>query len=147
MKKLMKFSALMFTLFFVSLLFIPAVFGQEPVEPGEVEEVSWIMQLLSSTLGVYVITFLAFVTAVTTLTSLIGGWFKKDGWFKQKLSWFIAVAVAMLAWVLNLGLFDPVLWWEAILIGVCGGLVANGVFDIPALKELLKKIGLERLPI
>jgi len=140
----MKFSAMLLTVFFASLLFAPALFGQEPVEGGDT---SWIMDMLGSTLGVYVITFLAFVSAVTTVTSLISGWIKKSGWFKQKLSWFVAIAIALLAWILNLGIFEPLIWWEAILTGFCGGLVANGVFDIPAIKELLKKIGLDRLPV
>ena len=142
MKKLLLFLTAFVLIFFITPVLAIAQDG-EIVE----QELSLIQLLLSTTLSAYVVTFLAFVAIVTSLSSFINKYLdEKTGWFKQKLSWFVAVAVAMLAFLLNLGIFEPLLWWEALLTGVCGGLVANGVYDIPAIQELLLKLKL-KLPV
>lgn len=142
MKKLLAF----FTAFVLLFLITPMM---GIAQDGEVvdQELSLVQLLLSTTLSAYVITFLAFVAIVTSLSAFINKFLdKKTGWFKQKMSWFVAVAVAMIAFLLNLGIFEPLLWWEALLTGVCGGLVVNGVYDIPAIQELLIKLNL-KLPV
>lgn len=145
MKNIRKITGLFLVSLLILLLITPSIIAQS--EPPADPQTSVLWTFLTSAIGVYFATFVAFVVLVTTLTSLLNKLFQKDGWFKQKLSWFIGAALGLFAFLLNLGIFEPLLWWEAILTGIIGGLVSNGVYDIPGVWNLLVKLGLENLPI
>ncbi len=66
---------------------------------------------------------------------------KKFG--KQLVSWLIAIALAYIAWFLKLGMFEGQTWYMAGITGVAVALVANGIFDIPAVKLFLKWLKIE----
>ena len=62
----------------------------------------------------------------------------------QIVSWVTGIALAMLAWVLNLGFFAELSqWYEALAVGVGASLVANGVFDTGLITWALNMIGIK----
>jgi fructose-specific phosphotransferase system IIC component len=126
-----------FLMLFLMILAIP-IFAQEPTVPpvswGEVfsNPALW----LGSFAGVSLLT--AFVAAfVNGLLKVV------KNLPKQLVAWGIAIIITTLAGaVANLKIVYT--WelpiWLAILHGFLAGLAANGAFDIPALKSILKSI-------
>jgi len=65
-----------------------------------------------------------------------------SGSFIQYVSWFVGVVLAIIGWALNLGMFEPLTWWESLIIGVGCSLAANGVFDTGVVTWVLQKVGI-----
>jgi hypothetical protein len=94
----------------------------------------------------YVATFFLYAATVVFLTSLINKFIKLKGFTKQYLSWFVALIVAIAAFLLNLGIFDPIKWYQALIYAFAAGLGANGIFDWKLIQTILQAIKLEPAP-
>ena len=71
----------------------------------------------------------------------------EKSWLKQLVSWVIPIAVAIVGFVLNLGMFAQFGgmtewqgWVYTVLVGLGMGLTSNGIFDIELVKSLLNAI-------
>jgi hypothetical protein len=137
----------MFFVVVLALLVVAPFIMLAQSEVIDAQEISLLQMLITSTISVYVISFVSFTSATISLTSLIGKRIDRDGWFKQRLSWVISISLALVAYLLDLGIFEPLTWWESLFVGMGGGLVANGIYDIPHVKRMLLKLGIENLSI
>ncbi len=92
------------------------------------------------------LTFTSFVLVVPIVVEFIKRILPKDtsSIAIQIVSWITGVALAMLAWVFNLGFFaEIVIWWEALAVGIGASLVANGIFDTGLITWLLSLVGIK----
>ena len=71
----------------------------------------------------------------------------EKSWLKQLVSWVIPIAVSIVGFVLNLGMFSQFGglgewqgWVYTVLVGLGMGLTSNGIFDIELVKSLLNAI-------
>ena len=71
----------------------------------------------------------------------------EKSWLKQLVSWVIPIAVSIVGFVLNLGMFAQFGglaewqgWVYTVLVGLGMGLTSNGIFDIELVKSLLNAI-------
>lgn len=60
--------------------------------------------------------------------------------WKMFISFVIAVGMALVGFYFGWGEFSVMIWWEAALYGVMGGLVANGIFDRATVQFILNFI-------
>lgn len=85
--------------------------------------------------------FFISLAAMIPLIVFITGWLTKilnpSGAIKQIISWLVSVVLAIIAWALNLGIFEPLSWYIAIVYGLAAGLGANGIFDIKLIQKIL----------
>lgn len=51
-------------------------------------------------------------------------------------SWFIGIAICMTIWMLGVGIFSAMKWYEALLWGIGTSLASNGVADTKIIKGL-----------
>ena len=58
----------------------------------------------------------------------------------QILSWSAGIFLSFIGWALKLGMFENLVWWQALSIGAFATLAANGVFDSGVITWFLKKI-------
>ena len=88
-----------------------------------------------------VLTFGAFASTVTIATDMFFQLIKSGNKrVNQILSWLVALVVAVLAKMINLGVFENMEWWLTIVYAIAGGLAANGIADVKMLKSLLQLI-------
>lgn len=93
-------------------------------------------------------TFVAFVLGVMTLTEAVNKLFKvEDCLAKLIISWVLSLSLAAAGFALQLGFFadcgTPDMWqgWvKAALVGIGGGLCANGLYDRNEMWRLLELI-------
>jgi len=124
-------------LLFVLFLFIPfALFGQDvlpdpPTGWGDIiiNPAKWFVDL----------------GAVSVLTAFIATFFigllrMTSGFLKQLTAWLVAIALIVITDLLNFGYAADLPLLLAVIHGFAAGLAANGIFDIPILKSLLKII-------
>ena len=85
-------------------------------------------------------TFAGFAVGLVTIVEFI-----KDkswpGWLTLSVSWIIGIGFAAVAWALELGIFAG-LWYEALIIGFGGSLIANGVASTELVQSILQWAGL-----
>lgn len=96
--------------------------------------------------------YFASLTGLVALNVLIMNWvltfFKiKKNWLKQFLTWVLSIGEAVVGFIFSLGLFVEFTalplwegWTFTILTGLGVGLIANGIYDIPAVRQLLDAI-------
>lgn len=79
--------------------------------------------------------------AVVSLVLLITGWLKTmlkwQGNYAKYLSWVVAIVLSFLGMLLNIGIFEPLVWWQTVLYGFAIGLAANGAFKIETIQQVL----------
>lgn len=121
MKKL--FTLLTFTL----LLFAAPVFSQgtDPVEPPAIEN--------------YFIDLTALSTLVVILSLALFSVVKVPViWAKQIITWLISIGLAFVGQIWNIGMFEGINTIWTILLGVAGGLLANGIYDATFVQMILE---------
>ena len=76
-------------------------------------------------------TFAGVVGVTAVVTEFIKKLFKVEPseWVQRIISWVIGIGLGMFAWGFNLGMFEGLDWWQALLWGFGAGLASNGVFD------------------
>nr|WP_321409355.1 hypothetical protein [uncultured Carboxylicivirga sp.] len=94
-------------------------------------------------LQAYFVSIAAMAGVILPVTSFVNKLFKLTGAWKQVLSWAVAVGLGVLAWLLKWGIMADVDWYWMLLYSALAGLVANGLFDIPAIKIILQLLKLE----
>jgi hypothetical protein len=137
-----KFFCLLIAAF--TFLVIPiAIFAQDSPPPGG--DVVTLPDLpITFAFGAYVATFLLYAATVVMLTSIINKFITNlKGFAKQYLSWFVALLVGFVAFFLNLGIFEPLQWYQVLIYAFAAGLGANGVFDWQLIQAILRGLKLE----
>lgn len=80
------------------------------------------------------------LTIVTTLTGLLNGWLHPNRTWKQIIAWFVSIAMTVgLYFAKVITVAEPV-WLTLSATGVVVGLAANGFYEIPVIKNFVKKI-------
>jgi hypothetical protein len=87
--------------------------------------------------------FTTFATLVGIIPLIVES-FKKIFKLKSKInkkiiqifSWVIGIAICLMAWVLDLGIFASMVWYEVLLWGIMTSLASNGVADTKVIKGL-----------
>lgn len=76
-------------------------------------------------------TFAGVVGVTAVVTEFIKKLFKVEPseWVQRIISWVIGIGLGMFAWGFNLGMFEGLDWWQALLWGFGAGLASNGVWD------------------
>ena len=115
-------------MFFIAL----AVFGQDVIEPPE----NWGDIIMNPTKW---FGSLAYIAALTTfIAAFLNGLLKVTRKFvKQLVAWLVAIVLLVGSDLLNFGYAAEFPILLAALHGVGVGFVANGIFDIPAIKYIL----------
>lgn len=86
----------------------------------------------------YIATFIA--TLTTALAGLINGVFKVEkNWAKQLVAWLTGLALSFLAVAVKIVNIPNIV--GIISLAIVVGLESNGIYDIKAVKELIKTIG------
>ncbi len=94
---------------------------------------------LSTDFSNYFGSFSALIGAIPFVVEFIKGSLKIENSLAiQVVSWGTGIFMSFLAWVLNLGMFENVFWWQSLAIGLGASLVANGVFDTGLITWILK---------
>jgi hypothetical protein len=77
----------------------------------------------------YFLTFGGFVILLPILVNWLKSAFKAEGIGAQILSWITGVIISLIAYAVNLGIFEGLTWWQAAIMGLGGSLASNGIFD------------------
>jgi len=112
-------------LFFMLLAISMPLFAQT-VDPGSVE------------ISQYFVSLAVFATTVVLVTQFVLKYIKTDK--DQLVSWLVSIGLSGVGWIFGLGMFSGLSWYWIFIYGVAAGLVANGIFDIPVVKAILKII-------
>ena len=80
------------------------------------------------------------VGLVMTITNAINNRFTINRTWKQVVSWAVSIILTVGTYFLGLTTVGNPTWLSLILTGLAVGLVSNGVYDIEAIKELVKKL-------
>jgi len=88
-------------------------------------------------------TFWATATLISLLTlpitNLINSKFELNGIWKQVIAWATSIILTIVAYFGELTTFNNPIWLSIPLTGIICGLSANGIYDIPIIKEFIKK--------
>lgn len=91
----------------------------------------------------YLLTFTGFIALLPILVQWVKNALKAEGTMALLISWIMGVAVAEIAFVLNLGIFEPLNWWQTGIVGFGATLAANGVYSTGLITWLF---GLFKIP-
>lgn len=85
---------------------------------------------------------LAGLAALTTfIAGFLNGVLKASGKFvRQLVAWVVAVVLAWLSVLLNIGFLAEAQWYMVVLYGVGAGFVANGFFDVGLIQAIILAI-------
>jgi len=124
---------LMIFLLFIGFVAFPVI-AQEVDPPGNWGDVIDNFGMWFGTLGG--------IAALTLFVSgVVNGLLKVTKTFvRQLVAWVIAILLAVLANLVNLGFLAGSTWLMTILYGFGAGLVANGIFDVNIVKALILAI-------
>lgn len=129
----MKKMILFFSFLFLTLI---GIIAQDPQPPEDwIGAVSGFSLFMTTLGGIAALTVFLAAAANKVLNTV--------GFVKQLVAWLIAVLLAVLGNVLNIGLTAELPWLTTILYGVAAGFVANGIFDIELVRAILKKLKIE----
>lgn len=88
--------------------------------------------------------FFLSLAAMIPLIVFCTAWLTKllnpSGAIKQLISWIVSIVLSLIAWFLNLGIFEPLSWYIAIVYGLAAAIGANGIFDIKLIQKFLHLI-------
>ncbi len=89
----------------------------------------------------YFLNLAAIVAATVTVTEFIKNLIGTDNFASQAVSWLTGIVITMIGWWAGFGFLAEVeVWYSALLWGIGASLAANGVFDVPIIKEVIKAI-------
>lgn len=89
------------------------------------------------------VSFLALSAAIPLIAELVIKLFKPPaGIWTQFVSIVVGIGVTMFGWWFSLGFLSGMLWWHALIVGLCASLAANGIWDTGLYESILKAIGL-----
>lgn len=89
------------------------------------------------------ISFLALAAAIPLIAELVIRLIDpKPGGWTQFWSIVVGMLVTMFGWWLGLGFLAGLLWWHALIVGLCASLAANGIWDIGLYETILKALGI-----
>ncbi len=94
------------------------------------------MELLSFFTTISVIS-----TAVVVLSEYATKFTKAEGKWAQIQSWVISILIGICGSWIDLGIFEGSDWKGGLVMGIVSGLMANGIFTIDLVKQLLVVIG------
>lgn len=91
--------------------------------------------------------YLQTLGGIAALTLFVAGLLNKllktEGFYKQLVAWLVAIVLAVIGNLLNIGLTAEATWINTIIFGVASGFIANGIFDIDLVKRLLQALKIE----
>lgn len=79
----------------------------------------------------------ALVAAIMAITQWLKKHIETEGVLTKLLSWFVAVAVSLLGWLGQLGLFAELEWYWVLLYAATAGLVSNAIIDLELATRVL----------
>lgn len=80
------------------------------------------------------------VTLVTAITGKINSLVEiKRGWVKQVISWGVSGILSAGAWLAGFVILGEPVWLSMIALGIVVGLSSNGFYDIPVIKNFVKR--------
>jgi hypothetical protein len=99
---------------------------------------------MSGVLNFFTENFWATATALGAVASMIAGAingkFNPSAIWRQIIAWAISIALTVGGYFLGLvSVADPV-WLTLTATGLIVGLVSNGIYDIPVIKEFIRRI-------
>lgn len=89
-------------------------------------------ETMIATLGGFAVAVMAVVGAVKKLLPSI------RGIAVQITSWVVAIVLSLLLWWLNAGMFAGLSWYIALLYGLGGALIANGLADVGIIQWIIE---------
>lgn len=124
---------------FILLSLIMMVGFMLPVE-SFAQSTDPVVNWLSEALGEYFTTLAVFSPFVVVISGYINRVLEARGAAAQVISWIVAVGAGFIASWLNLGIFNDVGVIMTIVTSLAGGLVANGIYDIKLVQQILDTI-------
>lgn len=89
------------------------------------------------------VSFLALSAAIPLIAELVIKLFKPPtGIWTQIVSIVVGIGVTMFGWWFGLGFLAGLLWWHALIVGLCASLAANGIWDTGVYEAILRAIGI-----
>ena len=79
------------------------------------------------------------VNATVAITQAIKTKFEIKGWFQELTAWITASVLSVGAWLIGIVSLGEPTWLSIIALCVVTSLSSCGYYDIPAIKELVKK--------
>lgn len=92
---------------------------------------------------VYFTSLAGLAAVIVPVTSFVNKALGLTGALKQYLSWIVALVLGLIPWWFDLGIFNGVQWYVAMIYSFAAGLVANGLYDIDTVRKLLELLHLE----
>lgn len=110
---------------------VDAVETVEELEAVDIAEVVEVVAAVSDIEpGSYFVSLGALVALVLALTQLLKKIIGSEKEWTKFISWVIAMLVSVVGWKMNLGIFEGIQIYFALLYGLIAGFVANEVFDL-----------------
>lgn len=91
----------------------------------------------------YFTSFTGLVAAIVPFTSLVNRVVNATGQMKQYLSWAVALALCVVPYYFDWGIFAGVDWYVPYIYALGAGLASNGVADTKLVQAILKALNLE----
>lgn len=89
------------------------------------------------------VSFLALSAAIPLIAELVIKLFKPPaGIWTQIVSIVVGIGLTMFGWWFGLGFLSGLIWWHALIVGLCASLAANGIWDTGIYEAILKAIGI-----
>jgi len=77
----------------------------------------------------YFTTITGLIALIDTVTEFVKVKLKIPNTYIQYVSWLIGILLAVGGQLLDLGMFETMVWWQSIIAGFGAALASNGVFD------------------
>ena len=89
----------------------------------------------------YTITGLSGITVIVAaaLINATGA----NGWLKQLISWIVAMGMAWIGYLFNVGMFENITIGWTIVLGLASGITSNGIYDITFVQYILEFLKLK----
>jgi len=89
------------------------------------------------------VTFVTLVAAIPLVVEAVKKVIKTDiKIINQIISWITGIALTMAGWWLGFGFLVGLVWWHALIVGLCASLAANGVYDTSIYEYILRAVGI-----
>lgn len=73
------------------------------------------------------------------ITSLLNSKLNPNGVWKQVIAWATSIVLTVVSYFGGLATFNEPVWLSIPLTGIVCGLSANGIYDIPSIKNFIKQ--------
>ena len=84
-------------------------------------------------------TAMGLFTITTMITGAINGKFNPNRIWKQVIAWVVSIVLTVGGYFLGFVTVDEPTWLTLTVTGIVVGLASNGFYDIPTIKELMRK--------